>query len=155
MPSSTSACSASSCASRARPCARRSSCYSRNTTRMCNGWPRPSEATMLPGGDIVSREAAVHDARETVHDAATALPRFRAFAEAHPHVAEARYAIGQILLRQGDDSGIAMIDAVMRQDPNAIKPGSVLNHEFLMERGRAAVLTRLPDAEVEEAARLK
>lgn len=31
-----------------------------------------SEATMLPGGDIVSREQAVHDARETVHDAAVA-----------------------------------------------------------------------------------
>ncbi len=75
---------------------------------------------------------------ETVHDSATALPRFQAFAEAHPEIAEARYAIGQILLRQGDERGIAIIDKVMQQDPNAIKPGAVLIHEFLMERGRAA-----------------
>ncbi|WP_293369419.1 M48 family metallopeptidase [Nevskia sp.] len=75
---------------------------------------------------------------ETVHDSATALPRFQAFAEAHPDIAEARYAIGQILLRQGDESGIAIIDTVMQQDPNAIKPGAVLIHEFLMERGRVA-----------------
>ena len=75
---------------------------------------------------------------EIVHDSATALPRFQTFADAHPEIAEARYAIGQILLRQGDESGIAMIDTVMQQDPNAIKPGAVLIHEFLMERGRAA-----------------
>ncbi len=31
-----------------------------------------SESAVLPGGDIVSREAAVHDARETVHDHAVA-----------------------------------------------------------------------------------
>lgn len=83
---------------------------------------------------------------ETVHDAATALPLYRAFADAHPEVAEARYAIGQILLRQGDESGIALIDAVMRQDPNAIKPGAELIHDFLMERGREAEVKPYIDA---------
>lgn len=75
---------------------------------------------------------------EIVHDPATALPRFQAFAEAYPDSAEARYAIGQILLGQGDDAGIALIDAVMRQDPNAIKPGAVLVHQYLTDRGREA-----------------
>ncbi|MDH4459290.1 MAG: M48 family metalloprotease [Nevskia sp.] len=75
---------------------------------------------------------------EIIHDAATALPLFRAFADTYPDAAEARYAIGQILLGQGDDSGIALIEAVMQQDPNAIKPGALLIHEHLMERGRVA-----------------
>lgn len=75
---------------------------------------------------------------ETVVDPAAALPLFQAFAERHPEVAEARYAVGQILLRQGDEAGLALIRAVMHEDPKAIKPGADLAYEFLVERDREA-----------------
>lgn len=75
---------------------------------------------------------------ESVHGPAAALPRFQAFAGTYPDSAEARYAIGQILLGRGDEAGIALIEAVMREDPNAIKPGAALIHEYLTDRGRQA-----------------
>ncbi len=73
---------------------------------------------------------------ETVIDSAAALPLFQAFAARYPDAAEARYAIGQILLQQGDEAGLALIAEVMREDPKAIKPGADLAYAFLIERGR-------------------
>jgi Zn-dependent protease with chaperone function len=74
------------------------------------------------------------------------LDRVGALAEAllarQPDHAGARFHVGQALLRRGDRRGAEEIEAVMRQDPNALIPGCQLLSEFFSSVGDMAQADR-------------
>ncbi|MCK9193496.1 MAG: M48 family metallopeptidase [Nevskia sp.] len=73
---------------------------------------------------------------EALQDAETALPLYEAHRAQFPEAFEATYAVGRILLQRGDEAGLPFIDAAMRVDGAAIKPGAELAFRYLTERNR-------------------
>jgi Zn-dependent protease with chaperone function len=73
-----------------------------------------------------------------------AVPLLRALLDDHPEHSKANFAYGQLLLKQGDDSGIAHVERAMAIDLQFGMPGVILVSHFLRERGR-----------IEEAARFE
>ncbi|HEX8101081.1 MAG TPA: M48 family metallopeptidase [Solirubrobacteraceae bacterium] len=65
-----------------------------------------------------------------------ALPLLRAAAQERPDSAPARYNLGCALLAEGDDAGLAHLDAAMERDPDAIIPACEAAIEFLLAHER-------------------
>lgn len=62
------------------------------------------------------------------------MPRLEALLELSPEHASARYLRGALLLDRGDDAGIADLEHVMEQDPDAILPACERAWNFYCER---------------------
>ena len=65
-----------------------------------------------------------------------ALPRFRELLERHPSDATANFAVGQLLLARGDDTGLRHLERAMENDPEAVVPACRSAFVYLTERGR-------------------
>ncbi|HEV3471341.1 MAG TPA: M48 family metalloprotease [Pyrinomonadaceae bacterium] len=65
-----------------------------------------------------------------------AEPRLREVLERRPNHAAANYALGQMLLARGDESGVAHVERAMEAEPDGVPAGCELIYAFLRERGR-------------------
>lgn len=97
--------------------------------------------------DELDKEATAHplpadkeleraDLVEGLRSGREALPLFRQLLERDPDNARAAFAVGRLMLADGDDGGLAWIEHAMSRDPQAVVPGCELAHGYLSERGR-------------------
>lgn len=66
----------------------------------------------------------------------SALPVYRKVFELDPTHSPARFLTGQLMLHNGDEGGIALIEETMERSLDFIMPGSQIVFEFLCEHGR-------------------
>ena len=69
-------------------------------------------------------------------DEDVALRRYRDVLELAPADAPAHFAVGQILLSRGDDSGLHHLEQAIENDPEAVVPACKSAFFYLLERGR-------------------
>lgn len=88
--------------------------------------------------DVLSIEELWNRARWTgeFRSNAEGVERFRELLAAYPEHAPSRFALGQILLEEDDESGIAEIEKAMATEPTATLDGCFLIYSYLKERGR-------------------
>lgn len=65
-----------------------------------------------------------------------ALPLFEALMRREKRPGRGRFSVGRLLLERGEESGVAMIEAVMQALPRTIIPGCELIIRFLLAAGR-------------------
>ncbi|MBI4497205.1 MAG: M48 family metalloprotease [Chloroflexi bacterium] len=70
------------------------------------------------------------------HGGDAALPLCQAVLQEHPDHAPALYAVGDILLAQGNAEGVAAIGRAMQLDGEAVLPGCERIYRFLIGQGR-------------------
>jgi Peptidase family M48 len=87
-------------------------------------------------------ELSLDDARERAgltaefRGAEQALPLYRDVLAREPNDAPAQFAVGQILLEQGEDDGLAHLDRAMEIDADALFPACEAAFLYLKSRGR-------------------
>ena len=67
-----------------------------------------------------------------------ALPTIREVVAKYPANAQANYLLGDTLLDEDDEAGIAHIEAAMNEEPDAQVAGSAAIRNFLIRHGRHA-----------------
>jgi Zn-dependent protease with chaperone function len=67
-----------------------------------------------------------------------AMPLVAALFERNPGDHRARYTYGRLLLRQGRDEGLQLVEDMMATDPGAVLPGCQVIVEYLLANGREA-----------------
>lgn len=87
------------------------------------------------GTDALWERAYLWDAMLRPAEVETHVQAVLAQDAAHPH---ANLWLGQHLLRQGDDRGIANLEAAMRADPDLAQEGCDAIIDFLVDQGRSA-----------------
>jgi Zn-dependent protease with chaperone function len=92
------------------------------------------------GDDEVEEQARL--AEELSDDDSRTLSLYEEVLRRKPGHVSALFASGRILLRRGDDAGIALIDEAMLREPQAILAGCDLIATYLTERGREAEARR-------------
>lgn len=73
---------------------------------------------------------------EEVHDAAAALPMYRTLMREHPEHLSATFAVGRLLLRNGDETGLALLEDVMARDDDAVLACCRIIRAYLVGEGR-------------------
>jgi Zn-dependent protease with chaperone function len=79
---------------------------------------------------------------ERFETATEAMALYVRAAELDPDDARAQFALGRLLIDEGDEAGIAHLEHAMARDPRSIVPGSNIAYAFLMEAGREAEAER-------------
>jgi Zn-dependent protease with chaperone function len=74
-------------------------------------------------------------ATEQLHGARAAQARYRAILDRDATHAAAAFALGRILLAQGDPVGVEHVERVMAADPAALEPGSELLYQYFLRQG--------------------
>jgi Zn-dependent protease with chaperone function/tetratricopeptide (TPR) repeat protein len=92
---------------------------------------RLEEQDSLPPEDALKRAQLT----ETFSSSDAALARYRELVDTESD-APARYAIGRLLLEQGDEDGLRWLDEAIERDPDAVLPACGIAYDFLRERGR-------------------
>ena len=72
---------------------------------------------------------------ETFSGPDAALARYRELVDTESD-APARFAIGRLLLEQGDEEGLSWLDEAIERDPDGVLPACEIAYGFLRERGR-------------------
>lgn len=67
---------------------------------------------------------------------ADAIPRLRTMVESRPDLARARFLLGTLLLGEGDESGIALVEGAIQQDEECLIAGCEAMQAFFQQRGR-------------------
>jgi Zn-dependent protease with chaperone function len=75
---------------------------------------------------------------EEVEDTTAALPLYRSLLQTNPKHAGANFAVGRIMLEEGDVRGLDLLEAAMEFDEEAIIPACELAYQYLMEADRKA-----------------
>ena len=89
---------------------------------------------------------------EEVHDAAAALPLYRTLMREHPEHLSATFAVGRLLLRNGDETGVALLEDVMARDDDAILACCRIVRDYLAREGRLEDAERYRARAAERAA---
>jgi Zn-dependent protease with chaperone function len=95
---------------------------------------RLSELRALPAPEAAQVLEMLHLARRVEPDVDQREP-LAAFNAAHPDHAEGLFLEGCERLEREDASGLPLLEAAMKLDPDAIKPACQRAHAFLLERG--------------------
>jgi Zn-dependent protease with chaperone function len=111
-----------------------------------------SERNVAPLNEEASVDLATLE-EEVGAGSNAALPLLREAAGRFPNSAVARFALSRHLLRERQDEGVDMMEAVIKDDPTALFAGSQLLCEYFGERGDHTQAKLWRDRYVEEAMR--
>jgi Zn-dependent protease with chaperone function len=81
-----------------------------------------------------SRERA--ELTEELRGAASAMPLYRELVERDSADGFANFAVGRLMLEQGDEGGLAHLERAIESEADTVLPACGLAAEFLVERGR-------------------
>jgi hypothetical protein len=113
-----------------------------------------AEAAAAPLSEAASLEMAAAE-EEVGAGKAAALPLLRDAAARFPNSRPARFLLARNLLRDGQEEGVALMEAVITEDPTALLAGSEVLREYFRQRGDHALAKRWQERHVEEAVRLQ
>lgn len=82
------------------------------------------------------------DATEDFGDEDRALELFQEYLATHPEEGKAHFAVGRILLKRGDDSGLSYLERAMELEEQAAGAVCELSESFLLQRGRTEEAVR-------------
>ncbi len=88
----------------------------------------------------LSDDEAWEQARLTAEfgENAEAIPLLREIADSRPDFAPARFILGQLLLQENDEAGMALLEEAMERDAELLLPGCEALYAFCRRRGRQA-----------------
>ena len=75
---------------------------------------------------------------EEIEDTAAAVPLYRSLLQTDPKHAGANFAVGRIMLEEGDARGLDLLETAMELDVDAIIPACELAYYYLTEADRKA-----------------
>ncbi len=76
---------------------------------------------------------------EELEDAAAATPLYWSLLQTDPKHAGTTFAVGRIMLEEGDARGLDLLEAAMKLDADAIIPACKLAYHYLSEADRLKV----------------